>query len=409
MPAYRSFVAGALLSNIGTWMQTTAQGWLVLGLTNSAAALGLTSAAAGLPTLLFSLYAGALADRLDQRRLLVATQVFAFVFTAVLALLTTLGAVQFWHVLVIAFLVGSVNALSSPAYQALVSTLVPARALGNAIALNSAQFNFSRIVGPTFAGVSIALGGLALAFWANALSYVVVALVLANLSIRNSRAIGRLEASLWTNIVDGVRFVRTAPLVPALLGLTLAPALLNLNYLVLLPIFARDVLQVGAPGLGLLTAAVGIGALTGALSVAVTRPGGGTGRLLLTALVVSSSALLVFSVSTFLPLSLVALAIMGGTQVAYYSTTNTLLQLLVPSRLRGRVTSMYILGSTGFMPIGNLIIGPVADRIGVQTALAICAGTTVVICGLVAARYPALRRVRPNSAPEQAAEQAPAR
>src|SRR5438067_1851984 len=148
-PAYRRFIFGALLSNIGSWMQATAQGWLVLGLTNSAALLGLTSAAANLPILLFSLYAGVLADRVDQRRLLVFTQSAAAVFTAILALLTTLGVVEFWHVLVIAFLVGCTSALTSPAYQALVSAMVDARSLGSAIALNSAQFNLSRIVGPS--------------------------------------------------------------------------------------------------------------------------------------------------------------------------------------------------------------------------------------------------------------------
>jgi MFS family permease len=380
-------------------MQATAQGWLVLGLTNSAAALGLTSAAGNLPILLFSLYAGVLADRVDQRRLLVFTQALAAVFTAGLALSVSLGSVQFWQVLLAAFLVGTMSALSGPAYQALVSTLVPARALGNAIALNSAQFNLSRIFGPTLAGIGIGLGGLAFAFWANSLSFVVVVIVLATLPILNTRAIGRLEASLWTNIGEGLRYARSAPLVPPLLLLTLAPALLNLNYLVLLPIFARDVLQIGAPGLGLLTAGVGIGALTGALSIAVARPGGGSGRLLLAALAVSSAGLLVFSVSLWLPLSLVGLAVMGGCQVAYYSTTNTLLQLLVPMRLRGRVMSLYILASTGLTPLGALVVGPIADAVGVQPTLAACAAITIVIVAFTALRYPALRRLDPEHMP----------
>src|SRR5258706_930243 len=153
--------------------------------------------------------------------------------------------------------------------------------MGKAIALKSAQLNLSRIVGPSFAGIGIALGGIALAFWANSLSFLIVALVLAALPIRNSRAIGRLETSLWTNVVDGLRYARSIPVVRVLLLLTIVPALLNLNYLVLLPIFARDVLDIGAPGLGLLTSAVGIGSLTGALVVAVARPGGGSGRLVI--------------------------------------------------------------------------------------------------------------------------------
>jgi MFS family permease len=375
-------------------MQATAQGWLVLGLTNSAALLGLTSAAANLPILIFSLYAGVLADRVDQRRLLVLMQTLAAVFTGVLALLTSMGVVQFWHVLVIAFLVGCTSAMSSPAYQAMVSSLVPPWSLGNAIALNSAQFNFSRIVGPSLAGIGIALGGIALSFWANSISFVIVALVLATLPIANTRAIGRLEASLWSGIADGVRYTQHAPLVPTLLGLTIAPALLNLNYLVFMPIYARDVLGIGAPGLGLLTSAVGIGALTGALTVAVLRPGGGSGRLVIAALIASSTGLLVFSLTTWLPLSCLGLAVLGGCQVAYYATTNTLIQLLVPVRLRGRVMSLYILASTGLTPLGNVVVGPIADRIGVQATLAGCALITIGVCCVVAIRSPGLRQLR---------------
>ncbi len=374
-------------------MQTTAQGWLVLGLTNSAGLLGLTSAAANLPTLLLSLFAGVLADRVDRRRLLVTMHSLAAIFTAILALLTALGVVQFWHVLVLAFLVGCTSALSSPAYQSLVSTLVPQRSLGNAIALNSMQFNFSRIVGPSFAGFGIALGGIAMSFWANSLSFVIVALVLATLPLRRTLVVGRLEASLWTNIGDGLRYARSTPPVPILLLLTIVPALLNLNYLVLLPIFARDVLVIGAPGLGLMTSAVGIGAVVGALTVAVLRPGGGSGRLLIVALMASSTGLLIFSLSTWLPLSLVGLAMLGGFQVAYYATTNTLLQLLVPARLRGRVMSLYILSSTGFMPLGNVIVGPIADRLGVQATLAGCALITILICCVVAVRARDLRNL----------------
>jgi MFS family permease len=378
-------------------MQATAQGWLVLGLTNSAGLLAVTSAAANLPILFLSLYAGVLADRVDQRRLLVVTQSLAAVFTAVLAALTTLGGVQFWHVLVVAFLVGCTSAFSSPAYQALVSSLVPPKALGSAIALNSAQFNFSRIVGPSFAGIGIALGGIALSFWANSLSFVVVAVVLATLPIRNTRAIGRLEASLWTNIGDGLRYARSAKVVPMLLLLTVAPALLNLNYLVFLPIFARDVLGIGAPGLGLMTSAVGIGAVTGALTIAVARPGGGSGRLVIAALIASSTGLLLFSVSRWLPLSLIGLAVLGACQVAYYATTNTLLQLLVPARLRGRVMSLYILSSTGLVPFGNLAVGSLADRFGVQATLAGCALITILICCAVGLRSRGLRDLRASA------------
>ena len=392
-PLYRRFILGALVTNVGTWMQQTAQGWLVLGLTNSPALLGVTSAAANLPILLLSLHAGALADRIDLRRLLVVSRLAAAGLTAVLALLTTLGIVEFWHVVAVAFLVGTTTAIASPAYQTVMSSLVPPRLLGSAIALNSAQFNLSRIVGPSIAGVAISVVGLAVAFWANALSFVFSAATIASLPPPDRTASSR-TISLWSNVIAGVRHVRRDPVVLALLLLPLAPGILNLNYIVLLPVFARDVLQVGAAGLGLMTAAVGVGAVIGALSVAVLRPSGGSGALVLTGLIASSLGLLVFSLSPWLPLSLVGLAVLGGFSTAYYTTTNTLLQLIVPGRMRGRVMSLYILTSTGFIPLGNVLAGVIAEHIGAPATLAGMVLVTLAICAVVLVRVPGLLAAR---------------
>jgi MFS family permease len=172
------------------------------------------------------------------------------------------------------------------------------------------------------------------------------------------------------------------------------PALFVLNYLVLMPVYARDVLEIGAPGLGILTAGVGAGALTGALGVAVLRPSGGSGGLLLMGLTLSSTALIVFAVSRWLPLSLVALAVLGAAQVAYYATTNTLIQVLVPARLRGRVMSLYILTSLGVIPFGNLLAGLVAQSLGPTAALAGGGLLTLLAVLGVAAAFPELRRLR---------------
>ncbi len=380
-------------------MQTTAQGWLVLELTNSPALLGLTSAIQSAPTLFLSLLAGVMADRMDLRRLLVATQAAGGLLAAILAILTMTGVVQFWHVVVIAALAGAAGAFGLPAFQAVVSTIVDRRAIGNAIALNSAQFNLGRILGPAMAGIAIAAGGLALAFWANALSFAVVVVVLALLPIRSPAALVRVDASLWSNLVDGIDYLRREPVVRGLVLLAAVPALFVLNYLVLMPVYARDVLAVGAPGLGLLTAAVGIGALAGALAVAVLRPSGGSGALLLAGLTVASSALVVFAVSRWLPLSLVALAVLGAAQVAYYATTNTLIQILVPARLRGRVMSLYILTSLGVIPFGNLLAGLVAQTFGPTVALAGGGLATLLVVAWVVARFPELRRVEARSIP----------
>jgi MFS family permease len=302
--------------------------------------------------------------------------------------------VEFWHVVVIATLAGSAGALGLPAFQAVVSTLVDRSVIGNAVALNSAQFNLGRIIGPTLAGAAIAFGGLALAFWANAVGLLLVALVLARLPIASPAALVRVEASLWSNLIDGVRAMRRDPVVRVLVVLAAAPALFILNYLVLMPVYARDVLQVGAPGLGLLTAAIGVGALTGALGVAVLRPSGGSGRLLLAGLAAASIALIVFAVSRWLPLSLAALAVLGAAQVAYYTTTNTLIQVLVPARLRGRVMSLYILTSLGVIPFGNLLAGLVAERFGPTLALAGGGLLTLASVGFVVVRYPQVQGVR---------------
>jgi MFS family permease len=382
------------IGTIGSWMQTTAQGWLVLELTNSPALLGVTSAIQSAPTLILSLLAGVLADRLDLRRMLVATQGAGAILAGILAILTTTGTIQLWHVLVIAGLAGSAQAFGMPAFQAVVSTIVERNAIGNAIALNSAQFNLGRILGPAVAGIAIAIGGLALAFWANALSFVIVAVVVALLPIRSPAALARVEASMWSNLVDGIDYLRRERLIRVLVLLAAVPALFVLNYLVLMPVYARDVLEIGAPGLGILTAGVGVGALTGALAVAVLRPSGGSGALLLLGLTVSSTALIVFAVSRWLPLSLVALAVLGAAQVAYYATTNTLIQILVPARLRGRVMSLYILTSLGVIPFGNLLAGLVAQRFGPTMALAGGGLLTLVAVAAVAIAFPDLRRLR---------------
>jgi MFS family permease len=393
-PVYRRFMVGVFIGTIGSWMQTTAQGWLVLDLTDSPALLGVTSAIQSAPTLVLSLLAGVLADRIDLRRLLVVTQGAGALLAGILAVLTTTGTIQLWHVLVIAALAGSAQAFGMPAFQAVVSTIVERHAIGNAIALNSAQFNLGRILGPAIAGLAIATGGLALAFWANALSFVIVAVVVALLPIRSPSALVRIEASMWSNLVDGIDYLRRERVIRVLVVLATVPALFVLNYLVLMPVYARDVLEIGAPGLGILTAGVGIGALSGALGVAVLRPSGGSGGLLLLGLTVSSTALVVFAVSRWLPLSLVALAILGAAQVAYYATTNTLIQILVPARLRGRVMSLYILTSLGVIPFGNLLAGLVAQRFGPTVALAGGGLLTLLAVAAVAIAFPDLRRLR---------------
>ena len=226
----------------------------------------------------------------------------------------------------------------------------------------------------------------------------IVAIVIARLPIGRASNDARVEASMWANVLDGIRYIRAERTIALLVLLAAIPALFILNYLVLMPVFARDVLKIGAPGLGLLNASLGVGALSGALLVAVLRPGGGSGRLMLAGLASASIGLIVFGLSTWLPLSCIALAALGGSQVAYYATTNTLIQVLVSPRLRGRVLSLYVMTSLGLIPFGNLMAGAIAEQFGAPLALAGGGTVTLILLAIVAIAFPALRRVTPVQA-----------
>ncbi|MBF6606385.1 MAG: MFS transporter [Chloroflexi bacterium] len=392
-PAFRILLVGVFVSNVGTWMQVTALGWLVLRLTGSAGSLGLAAFAGSAPALLLTLYAGALADRVDQRRILLWTQVALALFAGLLAVLVQADAILFWHVLVLAVLAGIANALASPAFQAIVPGMVDRSALGNAIALNSAQFNLARIVGPAVAGILIGVVGEAASFWLNAASFGAVIVALLAIRMPTQAAITHDQAGFWSNLGEGIDYVRERRQLVALLLLAAAPAVLILPYLALLPIFAAD-LGIGAAGLGLLTASIGIGALVGAIGVALLRRDGASGRTVAVGLTLMALTVAVFAVSRNLLVTCGALAILGASQVAYYTGTNTLVQLLSPARLRGRILSFYVLTSIGVSPLGSLVAGGVAEVIGAPLTLVAGGGLTIIALGVVLAWYPDLWRLR---------------
>lgn len=393
-PIYRRFLLSSSIGTVGAFMQQTAQGWLVLVLTNSPALLGLAGAVAGLPTLFLAAFAGVLADRMDRRRLLVITNSTAAALALILAILTTTGLVEYWHVLVLAFLSGLAFTIQLPAAQAVVSTIVDRKSIGSAVALNAAQFNFLRILAPALAGLFIAAGSLAVGFWVNAVGLALVALIIARLQIPHLRSADRVQAAIWRDLQDGLRYVAADRVLFILVLLPAVPALFVLNYLTFIPLYARDILFTGPAGLGLLTGAIGVGALIGALSLASMRPSGGSGRLVLGSAAIVGVALTVFALSRSLPISMLALAFIGGFQVNFYSTTNTLIQVLVPARLRGRVLSLYMLTSIGLIPIANLVGGALAEVIGVEIVLAAGGVITVTIVVLTFLGEPRLGRLR---------------
>lgn len=393
-PVYRRFLLSSMIGTTGSFMQATALGWLVLVLTNSPALLGLAGAVAGLPTLFLAVFAGVLADRLDRRRLLVLTNSSAAAFALVLAILTTTNLIEYWHVLVLSFLTGLAFTIQLPAAQAVVSTIVDRKTIGSAVALNSAQYNLLRIFAPALAGLFIAIGSLALGFWVNAVALALVAVIIARLQIPHLRSADRVQAAIWRDLQDGLRYVAADRVLFILVLLPAVPALFVLNYLTFIPVYARDILLTGPAGLGLLTGAIGVGALIGALSLASMRPSGGSGRLVLRSLGIVGVALAVFAGSRSLPVSMLALAFIGGFQVNFYSTTNTLIQVLVPARLRGRVLSLYMLTSIGLIPIANLVGGWLAEKIGVEIVLTAGGVLTIAIVALTFLVEPRIGRLR---------------
>ena len=388
-PTFRLFWAGAFVSNIGSWMQNVAQGWLVLELTNSAFMLGLVGFAATIPMLLFLLVGGVYADRVDRRRLLMATMSSMMVFAAVLAALTYFEVVNVWHVFVLSLLSGTALSMAAPAYLAFVHDLVGRRDLQNAIALNSAQFNLSRIVGPSLAGLVIGPIGLAGCFGLNSLSYLAAIGALFLIRVR----VPPREASppLWQSLMDGLRYVRQRPRVQALLVLTTLISVLAMPYATLLPIIARDVLGLNASGLGYLFAAGGLGAVVGAMSLAFRDLFRHRGAYLLGCVIVAGIGTMTLGLAGTIPVAVAGLVAISFAATSSIALMNTLLQELAHDEMRGRVLGMYGLAFMGTFPIGNLLAGTLAGLLSASATLAIT-GAVLTIAGVtITATRPRLR------------------
>lgn len=389
---YRLFWSGALVANIGSWVRTTALGWLVLDLTGSAFLLGVVSFAQTIPVLLLSLPAGVLADRFDRRRVLFITQGLLLLLTLVLAILVATGHMTVTHLLILSVLMGLAMAFNGPAWQTFITDLVRTEDLMNAIALNSAQFNLSRIIGPSLAGVLIAAVGLALCFFINSATYMGVLLALAFIRLRPAVA-KPARTSMWAGIAEGLVYLRDEPSLRAIMLLTSALTIFGFPYAVLMPVMARDVLSQDAGGYGQLMAATGVGAFAGAVAVASLGRTLPRGRIILAGQLLFALSLLVFTLNRFFPLSLATLVVLGFSMVAYMTTANTVLQSATPEALRGRVMSVWTLAAFGLTPLGSLQAGALAGLFGAPVALA--AGAVIcIIAGVgIAALTPSLRSV----------------
>jgi MFS family permease len=387
---YRLFFSGQLVSLTGTWMQSVAQAWLVYRLTGSAALLGLVAFASRIPVFLLAPLGGAVADKRSRRRILMATQSSSMLLAFTLAALTLGGWVHIWHIFVLAALLGIVNAFDIPARQAFVVEMVGREDLVNAIALNSSMINGARIVGPALAGVLVSAVGEGWCFFLNGASYVAVIAGLRLMRVP-PRPKARPHASALSHIAAGFHFAWHAEPIRALLLLVGLGSLTGLPYMVLMPIFAAKILHGGPEGLGILMAAAGSGALTGALTLASRRGIRGLGRWVTFAAAGFGISLIAFSLSRSFYLSAALLLPTGFFMMLQMASSNTLIQAMVPDHLRGRVMALYSMMLMGMMPFGALLAGVLAEHLGAPVVVGAGGAASILGAGWCALRMPSLR------------------
>ncbi len=382
-PNFRRYWWGAVASQVGTWVQSTAQSFFVWELTHSPLATSLPMFFFGVPTMVFSLFGGVLADRVDRRKLLMVTQTLFMLNAAALAALTWLHLVHVWHIYLASFLSGLTMAADSPARQSLVPRLVAREDLTNAIALNAVIFNGSRVIGPPIGGLLYAARGPAAAFLANAISYLAVLYPLAMMKLA-PRQEETTHASIWADLREGLVYVWREPVVRTIILLVALMGIFGFSYIILMPVMATRVLHGGARENGYLLGIVGLGATTGALVVAGTGAGERPIARIVTLGVVGAGALLAFAFSRTLPLSGVILFVVGLSIISFLATANASIQRLVPDTLRGRVMSIYALALIGSGPLNSLLAGTLGTFLGAPRAIAV-SGVFILLPVLVLA------------------------
>ncbi len=376
-PNFRLFISGQLISLTGTWMQNTAQGWLVYQLTNSKLMLGLVAAAGSLPLLLFSVWGGSLADRYPKRRIVLCTQAVMMSSALVASLLIWTGRIQVWHIVSLAALAGLAMAFDLPARQAFMMEMTSREDLMNAISLNSSIVNGARVVGPSVAGFLMASVGVGLCFFLNGISYVAV---IAGLWLMRLPKFTPPEphASTWDHMAEGFRYAWVNRRIRVMLILFAIVGTFGWSYSVLMPAFARDVLGVGQGKYGMLLSANGVGALVGALTVASAGRQANRRLLVLGGLWVFAAMLLMLALAQSYVLAMVYLAVAGWGMLIFFSTINTLLQTSASDHMRGRVMGIWALVFGGMTPIGGLLAGTLSHYFGVRWAVSFAA----LICAL---------------------------
>lgn len=369
---YRLFFGGQGISLIGTWMQQITMSWLVYRLTGSPFLLGLIGFSGQIPTFVLAPFAGVFADRFDRRRTLVLTQALSMLQALILAVLTFTGFVAVWHLVALSLFIGLVNALDIPVRQSFVIDLVENKKdLGNAIALNSVMFNGARLLGPSIAGVLIGLFGEAVCFLLNGISYFAIVIALLAMNVR-PRVIESSGQPFLHGLAEGARYTFGFPPIRDIILFLGLVSFMGTSYLVLMPVFARDILHGGAYALGFLMGATGIGALVGAVFLASRRSVRGLGRFLVIAPMILGVSLVVFSFSRYMALSLVMMLGAGFGMIVHMASSNTVLQTIVEEDKRGRMMSFYAMAFMGMATFGSLLAGSLAQSLGAPATLTIC-------------------------------------
>ena len=380
------------MMSAGQWIQQVTLGWLVYELTSSSVLLGVLNGLRALPFLVTGPMAGVAADRMDRQRLMLRTQYVLIVTAVLMGGLVTSGLLQVWHIFVFTLVTGIGWSFSEPVRQSLIPGVVPKADLANAIALNSAGFNLMKVIGPALGGVMIALFGAGGNFFVQSGAYVGVLIMIYLMHVPPTPEKARHSSAL-ANLKEGFAYVWSTPAVLALMILAYVPRVFAVPYQTLMPVFQKDVLGVGPEGLGMLMAAPGVGAVLAVLALAsVANRVRRQGLLLVSSIVVLGIFLILFSQIRIFPLALLVLILVGAFQMLFLASTATMLQLIVPDELRGRVMSLYML-DRGLMPAGALFAGIVAHFIGAPSTVATLGALVIVLALVVAWRVPAIRRL----------------
>ena len=390
---YRLWFWGQMVSLFGTWMQITAQGFLIYLLTKSSAYLGYVGFASGVPSWLFMMYGGVVADRVSKRKLLIITQSIMMILAFVLATLVFTGTVQAWHILLLAFGLGSTNAFDAPARLAFVSEMVNREDLTNAVALNATMFNTALIIGPAIAGVIYYAFGPGWCFAVNGISFIAVIIALAAMHLLPGTGTSQ-HASTFSSLKEGINYVRHQPIIRALIGLVATTSLFGMSLATLLPAWSVKILHGNAATNGLLFSARGVGSLIGALAIATFGKSQVRGKFITVGSFCFPIFIAFFAMTYWLPISLLLMVFLGIATIFVVNLSNATIQSIVPDALRGRVMGVYSTIFMGSMPLGALLLGTIAEHAGEAEAALLSSAAAFCIAGLIWFFIPKIRSLK---------------